>query len=86
MFTRADLTPLMFLYEYAGSYILGFSFLMAGILSTINLVKESPHKSIIDAIQKGKHCQEKKELPAKKIDKTLQQLVILVLFCTIIFL
>lgn len=74
VFTKKDFSPLIFLFRYADSYILGFPLLMAGILSTIELIKESPHKSIIDAIQKGEHYQEKKELPKKRINKVLQQL------------
>lgn len=73
-FTKTDFSALAYLYDYAYSYIIGFPFLVAGILSMVELINESPHKSIINAIQKGEHYQEKKELPAKKIDKALQQL------------
>lgn len=71
---KPDFNVLVYLYDYAYSYILGFPFLMAGILSMIELINENPHKSIINAIQKGEHYQEKKDLPAKKIDKALKQL------------
>lgn len=72
--TKSDFHALAYLNDYAYSYILGFPLLVAGILSMVELINESPHKSIINAIQKGEHYQEKKELPAKKIDKALQQL------------
>ncbi len=74
LFKRSDFSALTFLFHYAGGYIICFSPLLAGMLTTIELIKESPHKSIIDSIQKGEHYQEKKELPAKKIDQALQRL------------
>jgi hypothetical protein len=63
-----------FFSQYGTTYTLGFPLLFAGILSTIDLIKGSPHKSIIDAIQRGEHYQEKKELPDRKISKALQKL------------
>ncbi len=74
IFTKTDFSPVIYLYHHAGSYLLGFPVLVAGILSTIDLIKDSPHKPVIDAIQKGEHYQEKKELSEKKINKAMQQL------------
>ncbi len=73
-FTKPNFSAAAYLSDYAYSYILGFPFLMAGILSTVELINENPHKSIINAIQKGEHYQDKKDLPAKKIEKALKQL------------
>lgn len=74
MFTKPDFSIVGYLYHYTVTYMIGFPMLFAGIFSTIELISESPHKSTIDAIQKGKHYQEKKELSPAKVKKALQQL------------
>lgn len=73
-FTKPDMSALLFLFHYALSYTFGFSLLIAGVLCTTELINQNPHKSMIDAIQKGEHYQEKKDLPGQKIDKVLQSL------------
>jgi len=60
LFNKADFSPVIYLYHQAGSYLFGFPVLFAGMLSVVDLIKESPHKPVIDAIQKGEHYQEKK--------------------------
>lgn len=72
--TKTDLTPLIFLFRYAFSYTIGFPLLIAGILSAAELINKNPHEAAIHAIQKGEHYQEKKDLPANKINKALQKL------------
>jgi GTPase SAR1 family protein len=74
LFTKTALSALGYLWNYGGSYLIGFPLCLAGILSTIDQFKESPHKTTLDAIKKGEHNQEKNELPSKKITKSLQQL------------
>jgi conjugal transfer pilus assembly protein TraD len=74
IFTKTAFSALDYLWNYGNTYLIGFPLLLAGILSTIDQFKESPHKTTIDAIKKGEHYQEKKELPAKKINQALQRL------------
>lgn len=74
LFTCSGSCALDFLYQYAFSYLVGFPLLFAGVLSLADLIKDSPHKRKIDAIQKGEHYQEQQELPDKKIQKALCKL------------
>jgi len=72
--TRSGSLAFIFLYKYMLSYVAGFPLLFAGILSTIDLVSDNPHRRMIDALQKGEHINEQKDLPDKKIESALKKL------------
>lgn len=63
-----------YLYQYATSYLFGLPLLFAGILSTIDLIQDNPHQKIIQALHKGKHVNDQKELTDKKVESLLKRL------------
>lgn len=74
MFAGDGSRAFSYLFHSASAYIAGFPILFAGALSTIDLIKDSPHQRIIDALQKGEHIEERKELGDKKIASALRKI------------
>lgn len=71
LFTCSGWCALSFLFQYALSYLVGFPLLFAGILSVVDMIKDSPHRSMINALQKGEYINERKEISEKKIQAAL---------------
>lgn len=59
---------------HADHYFLGSPLFMAGILSVIDLIPNSPHESKMKALQKGLLHSEQKELNDKQIERALNKL------------
>lgn len=74
LFMYQDLSAFLYLYHYAMSYVVGFPLLFAGILSAIDLIKDSPHQRMMEALQKGEHITDREELSEKKIEKALNKI------------
>lgn len=74
LITYSASSAFIFLHKYMLSYVTGFPLLFAGILSTVDLIKDSPHQRMIDALQKGEHIDEQKELSERKIEVALNKL------------
>lgn len=62
------------LYQYGLSYLLGYAVVFAGVFSLIDLIKDSPHKKIMDALHKGEHLVERAELTEKQIQSKIKHL------------
>ena len=62
------------LFHQGAVYVFGLPYLMAGILSTTELMKDNQHQEKIKALQQGKMLNEKKELPNKQIETALKRL------------
>ncbi|OGT41396.1 MAG: hypothetical protein A3F13_05325 [Gammaproteobacteria bacterium RIFCSPHIGHO2_12_FULL_40_19] len=74
LFTCQGACAFTFLAQYALSYILGFPVLFAGILSTIDLAKDTPHQDAINDLKNGKHPDSTKELREREIVKSIRKL------------
>lgn len=65
---------IQFLYRYDLIYLAGLPLLLAGLLSSIDLIQDDPHKKTIKALQRGEHVNEKKELSERKIQSALNKI------------
>lgn len=63
-----------FLFHYEFFYIIGFPLLIAGTLSFIDLIDNSPHEKMMKSLQKGIHHNYLKEVKEKVINKALKNL------------
>lgn len=72
--SHADYGAVEYLFRHALTYIIGDPIFIAGILTTLDLIQDSPHVRMIDAMQKGKHLEVNKELDDKKIALALKKL------------
>lgn len=61
-------------YQYGLDRMIGLPMLLAGILSTVDLMQDSPHQAAIAALQKGEHLHVKKELSDKRIGSCLKKI------------
>jgi len=74
MLTSPGLPALNYLFQNALSYVAGFPLLFAGLLSAIDLIKDSPHQRILGALKKGEYVADKNELSGKKIENAIKKL------------
>jgi type IV secretory pathway TraG/TraD family ATPase VirD4 len=65
---------LYYWYQNGLDRILGLPILLAGILSIVDLIQDSPHQKAITALQKGEHLHIKKELSESKTEAYLLQI------------
>ncbi|OGT44028.1 MAG: hypothetical protein A3F13_06800 [Gammaproteobacteria bacterium RIFCSPHIGHO2_12_FULL_40_19] len=63
-----------YFYHHGMNYLLGMPVLLAGVLSSIELMQESPHQKVIDALQRGEHIHVRKELGDRKLASALKRL------------
>lgn len=61
------------LMKYGMDYMISLPVLFAGILNLCDLMKDNPHKKMIDALQRGEHIHHHKELSDKQIEKSIKK-------------
>jgi len=74
LITHDGAFTLAYISQHLLSYVSGFSLLFAGIFSAIDLIKDSPHQRIIEALQKGEHINVRNELSESSIEQALKKL------------
>lgn len=62
-----------YLYQQGSVYLFGIPLLVAGLLSTTDLIKDNPHQRVIQALQEGRFINDKEELPQKRIESALKR-------------
>lgn len=74
LINHSGLSATNYLFQYMLSYLIAIPLLFAGVLSLIDLIKDSPHRRMIDALQNGELINVNKELSDKQLEVALKKL------------
>ncbi len=74
LFQHQSSAAFSFLLHYEFIYSAGFSLLIAGMLSVIDLIANNPHEKIMKDMQKGVHPDDLVEIKEKVVNKALERL------------
>jgi conjugal transfer pilus assembly protein TraD len=74
LYNNQPMTVLNIMFAYALNYVVTIPVLLAGLLSTINLIDNNPYKETMKSLQEGKRPKERKEISAKKTESKLKKI------------